>query len=197
MDKEKIILTVAMFLLVTIQFFSGFFTGMNWERTFRKCREVVDTDTVIEYVTAKDTVYIERSNVRYVTTHDTVVRYVELTPQKADSVLTDYYRTKQYVADFSNDTTGTFTVTTDVCENSVLKQTATIVPIIKTVTVTQTVEKAVNKFRPFVGVGTDLRLNSQNVTGGVVISNNYMFSVAGLRCGGEYGYSFNFGYIFR
>lgn len=197
MDKEKIILTLIMVLLVVFPFFTGFFSGRKWERTFHKCNDVVSTDTVIEYVTAKDTVYIERSNVSYITTHDTVVRYVELTPQKADSVLTDYYRTKRFTADFSTDTTGTFTVTTDVSENKVLKQTATILPTVKTVTVTNTVEEKCKFLRPYIMAGTNLKLNSQKLECGVLLKNRYIISIAGLHSNNDNGYTMNAGYVFR
>lgn len=195
MDSEKIIITVVFLFAVLFPFAVGFFSGYKWN----SCKDTVitKTDTVVQYEQLTDTVKITHVEPKYIVKRDTVVRYVDMSSQDVDSALTDYYRVRLYTLDYSTDTTGTYTVEVDVSENKIMDATATVIPLQKTVTVTQTVEQAVKKFRPFVSVGTDLRLNSQNVTGGVVISNNYMFSVAGLRCDGEYGYSFNFGYIFR
>jgi hypothetical protein len=137
-------------------FLSGVFVGRK--KTPEKTTEI----TTVRYergATVHDTVRVLTPYyVRYTDTV-TYTRIVEKpTFVYADTLLLrsvwdDYYLTRKYELDFSNDTTGVFDVDVSIRENRIVSATSRIVPIYR-VTTRETVRTGEQRvFAPFVSAG--------------------------------------------
>lgn len=129
---------------------------------------------------------------------DTV--YKHLTKfEKVDTaeILKDYYLTRQYSLDFSNDTLGVFKVNAEVGQNKLLKANSFVNPIIKTVYRENTVTQYKTKLlQPFLLVGTSPKFDVQQATIGIDLRQKYLIGVSGIRWDNKYNYTINLGIKF-
>ena len=111
------------------------------------------------------------------------------------AVWRDYYATRDYDLDFSNDTLGVFRVAAKVNQNKITQAVSTVQPNVKVVTNTETVYKT--KFlQPWAMVGTSVDFNFQQIQVGVDINNKWMVGVGGIRYGDKGGFTVNAGVKF-
>lgn len=111
------------------------------------------------------------------------------------AVWRDYYATRDYDLDFSNDTLGVFKVAAKVNQNKITQAVSTVQPNVKVVTNTETVYKT--KFlQPWAMVGTSVDFNFQQIQVGVDINNKWMVGVGGIRYGDKGGFTVNAGVKF-
>lgn len=129
---------------------------------------------------------------------DTVYKYLTKF-EKVDTaeILKDYYLTRQYSLDFSNDTLGIFKVNAEVGQNKLLKANSFVNPIIKTVYRENTVTQYKTKlFQPFLLVGTSPKFDVQQATIGIDLRQKYLIGVSGIRWDNKYNYTINLGIKF-
>lgn len=129
---------------------------------------------------------------------DTVYKYLTKF-EKVDTaeILKDYYLTRQYSLDFSNDTLGVFKVNAEVGQNKLLKANSFVNPIIKTVYRENTVTQYKTKLlQPFLLVGTSPKFDVQQATIGIDLRQKYLIGVSGIRWDNKYNYTINLGIKF-
>lgn len=163
--------------------------------------KVVETKEVTKYVpspySVTDTIFHPQPYNVYIPA-DTVYRYLTKF-KKVDTaaILKDYYLTRQYHLDFSNDTLGEFKVNAEVGQNRLLSASSYIKPLIKNIYHETTVTKYKTKiFQPFILVGTSPKFDFQKATIGFDLSQRYILGVSGVRWDNRYNYSIDFGIKF-
>ena len=102
------------------------------------------------------------------------------------AILSDYFLKRKYKLDFSTDTTGTFLINAEVCENKLVNAISTIRPLYRT----RTKEKVIYKvpalqFYGMIGTSVDLKTNKIQFGG-----------ASGIRLDDRYGYTLDFGVKF-
>lgn len=163
--------------------------------------KVVETKEVTKYVPSPypvtDTIFHPQPYNVYIPA-DTVYRYLTKF-EKVDTaaILKDYYLTRQYHLDFSNDTLGEFKVNAEVGQNRLLSASSYIKPLIKNIYHETTVTKYKTKiFQPFILIGTSPKFDFQKATIGFDLSQRYILGVSGVRWDNRYNYSIDFGIKF-
>lgn len=91
-------------------------------------------------------------------------------PADTLAILADYLREREYRLDFSTDTTGLFLVDATVGRNQLLTATATIEPLLREITRTQTVTQ---RIRPRWEIGVDVAANLRNQWAGLTVTRNF------------------------
>lgn len=163
--------------------------------------KVVETKEVTKYVPSSypvtDTIFHPQPYNVYIPA-DTVYRYLTKF-EKVDTatILKDYYLTRQYHLDFSNDTLGEFKVNAEVGQNKLLSASSYIRPLVKNIYYETTVTKYKTKtFQPFILVGTSPKFDFQKATIGFDLSQRYILGISGVRWDNRYNYSIDFGIKF-
>ena len=116
--------------------------------------------------------------------------------QKVDTaeILHDYFLSRQYRLDFSNDSIGKFIVDAEVNQNKLVSANSFIQPITKFIYKENILTKqTVRAFQPWVTIGTNLNLDCQQVTLGFDLKQKYILGVSGLRLNNKYNYTVNIG----
>lgn len=192
MSKTKQIL-VAIGIL-TVGLLLGFLLG----RLFIKTEKVVETKEMVKYVPSH---YVVRDTVENVVPYETLVRDTVIKYLTAEidtpAVIKDYYLSRKYNLDFSNDTIGTFVVDAEVNQNKLVHATSFIQPITKTVYKTETVTEYKVPALQFYGmVGTAVNLKTNKLSFGLDLKQRYLIGVSGIRYDNNYTYTIDFGVKF-
>lgn len=125
---------------------------------------------------------------------DTVFQYLTQ-PVDTAAILRDYYLSRKYSLDFSNDTIGTFKVDAEVNQNKLVYASSFIHPITKVVTQEKTVYRA--PAIQFYGMlGTSLDFNTNKVSLGVDLKQRYLIGASGVRLDNKFSYTIDFGIKF-
>lgn len=163
-------------------------------------KKTVETKEVVKYkcstVSITDTIFKPKPYNVYIS--DTIHHYLTQV-EKVDTaaILRDYYLTRQYDLDFSNDTLGEFRVKAEVNQNRLFSVNSYIKPIIKTICrETSVIKYETRGVQPFVLVGTSPKLDLQKITVGIDLSQRYIVGVSGLRWDSKYNYAVEFGVKF-
>ena len=179
-------------LLLILSFIGGLVIG---GKITRPAPMVKTTDTV--WVKSSDTIFQEITKPIPYYIHDSVIQKINYSDTVViNEVFNDYYTTRKYNLDFSNDTIGVFKVDATVSKNSLINTTSTVIPIIKTVTVTKYVESKPKGVQGYVILGTDLKLGCNTVQVGKIIKNKVLIGVSGVRMGNDMNYNLNVGLTF-
>lgn len=164
-------------------------------------KKSVETKEIVKYVpstvTVTDTIFNPQPYNVFIPA-DTVYKYLTKF-EKVDTaeILKDYYLTRQYSLDFSNDTLGVFKVNAEVGQNKLLKANSFVNPIIKTVYRENTVTQYKTKLlQPFLLVGTSPKFDVQQATIGIDLRQKYLIGVSGIRWDNKYNYTINLGIKF-
>ena len=108
----------------------------------------------------------------------------------------DYYLTRDYDLDFSDDSLGVFKVKFAVHQNKVASSpVATIQPNIRTVTEENTVYK-VPFIQGYAMVGTSVDFSVNQIQLGIDLKQKFLIGVSGIRIKDNYGYTINAGIKF-
>lgn len=179
-------------LLLVLSFIGGLVIG---GKITHPAPMVKTTDTV--WSKSSDTVFQEITKPIPYYIHDTVIQKINYSDTVViNEVFNDYYSTRKYNLDFSNDTIGVFKVDATVSKNSLINTTSTVIPIIKTVTVTKCVESKPKGVQGYVILGTDLKLGCNTVQVGKIVKNKVLIGVSGVRMGNDMNYNLNIGLTF-
>lgn len=132
--------------------------------------------------------------------HDTtyIVKEVPIPTDTAAlfKVWRDYYLTRDYNLDFSDDSLGVFKVKFAVHQNKVASSpVATIRPNIRTVTEEKTVYK-VPFIQGYVIIGTSVDFSANQIQLGIDLKQKFSLGVSGIRIKDNYGYTINAGIKF-
>ena len=129
--------------------------------------------------------------------HDTTIKIVEAPIDTAAlyAVWRDYYLSRDYNLDFSDDSLGVFKVQASVQENKLISATSTIKPNIRTVTERETIYK-VPIIQFYTLIGTSLDLSTNQIQAGIDLKQKYMIGASGIRMNDKWGYTINFGIKF-
>jgi hypothetical protein len=192
MNIKKRTATIASILLMMIGFLVGrlTFTDGTREQT-REVVKYVKSSTVLH-----DTI-TQQKLIPYETfVADTVYQYLT-TAVEVDTaaILKDYYLSRRYNLDFSNDTVGTFLVDAEVNQNKLVYASSTIQPITKTV-YTEYIAYRSPTIQFYGMLGTSLNLKTNKISLGVDLKQRYLFGVSGLRYDNNYNYTVDFGIKF-
>lgn len=165
-----------------------------------------------KYYSSKDKTTIQKETIKYVPspykvtdtikkpipykTVDTVflLKDIEIDTFK---ILHDYYLTRRYQLDFSNDTIGTFMVDAEVNENKLVNASSIIKPFVKTIyrTETNVITKVPTlQFYSMLGSSIDLTINK--ISFGLDLKQKYLIGVSGIRYKDDYNYTLDFGIKF-
>lgn len=184
--KYIIILSIAMLLL-------GFLLG----RLSVTDKITVETKEVVKNVPSpyivRDTIY---SPLPALTFYKVDTCYIM---QKVDTaeILHDYFLSRQYRLDFSNDSIGKFIVDAEVNQNKLVSANSFIQPVTKFIYKENIVTKqTIKTFQPWVTIGTNVNLDCQQVTLGFDLKQKYILGVSGLRLNNKYNYTVNIGIKF-
>lgn len=125
---------------------------------------------------------------------DTVYKYLT---QEVDTaaILRDYFLSRKYSLDFSNDTIGTFRVDAEVNQNKLVSASSFIQPITKTVIQEKTIYRAPTiQFYGMLGTSLDFKTNKISL--GVDLKQRYLIGASGIRFNDKYNYTIDFGIKF-
>lgn len=108
----------------------------------------------------------------------------------------DYYLTRDYDLDFSDDSLGVFKVKFAVHQNKVASSpVATIQPNIRTITEENTVYK-VPFIQGYAMIGTSVDFSVNQIQLGIDLKQKFLIGVSGIRIKDNYGYTINAGIKF-
>lgn len=187
--KSAIILSILALVL-------GFMLG---RLTFTPETDVKVKET-IKYVPSvniiRDTVAVDKLVPYETFVRDTVTQYLtQLVPVDTAAILRDYYLSRKYALDFSNDTIGTFRVDAEVNQNRIVAATSFIQPMTKTIIQEKTLYRAPTmQFYGMLGTSVDFKTNKLSL--GVDLKQRYLLGVSGIRFDNTYNYTIDFGVKF-
>lgn len=196
MKNIKDILIILLILLFVLAL--GTVIGVILDRNFLRT-EQIKTETVTDTIFQKaDTVFLSIEVPKPYKVTDTAFISLPIDTAALYAAWQDYYRTKQYSLDFSNDTLGTFKVDATVHKNEITEVKSTIVPVIKIMETTKTEVIDKKKFvQGFVNIGTSVHnFNTQQVTAGVEFVEKFDVSATAIRYNSDFTYTINFGIKF-
>lgn len=181
--KHIIILSIATLLL-------GFLLG----RLSVTDKITVETKEVVKNVPSpyivRDTIY---SPLPALTFYKVDTCYIMQRVDTAE-ILHDYFLSRQYKLDFSNDSIGKFIVDAEVNQNKLVSANSFVQPITKFIYKENTItQQTVRAFQPWVIIGTNVNLDCQQVTLGFDLKQKYILGVSGLRLNNKYNYTLNIG----
>lgn len=159
---------------------------------------IVDIKETVKYAPSstiiRDTVSKDRLVPYETFVNDTIVKYLT---QEVDTVaiLRDYYLSRKYALDFSNDTIGTFIVDAEVNQNRLVSASSFIQPITKTVIQEKTVYRAPT-IQFYGTLGTSVDFNMNKISLGIDLKQRYLIGVSGIRFDNKYNYTIDFGVKF-
>lgn len=188
---NKILIAGGIFVL-------GLFLGFILGRLLIKTEKAAKTKETIKYVPSpypvKDTV---ENVVPYETlVRDTVIKYLTAEVDTL-AIIKDYYLSRRYNLDFSNDTVGTFMVDAEVNQNKLVRATSFIQPLVKTVYKTETATEYKVPALQFYGmIGTAINFKTNKLSFGLDLKQRYLIGVSGIRHNDDYTYTIDFGVKF-
>ena len=192
--NKYVTISVGSIVTLVIGLVIGFFLGKaEVEPTPSK------TQKIITWVKGKETIKEVPVPEPYAV-HDTtyIVKEVPIPTDTAAlfKVWRDYYFTRDYDLDFSDDSLGVFKVKFAIHQNKVASSpVATIQPNIKTVTEENTVYK-VSFIQGYAMIGTSVDFSVNQIQLGIDLKQKFLISVSGIRIKDKYGYTINAGIKF-
>lgn len=189
--SKKILTAVGIFAV-------GLGLGFLLGRLFIKTESVVKTEEVVKYVPSP---YVVRDTVKNIIPYETLVRDTVIKYLTAEvdtpAVVKDYYLSRKYNLDFSNDSIGTFVVDAEVNQNKLVNATSFIRPMVKTVYKTETITDYKVPALQFYGmIGTAVNLKTNKISFGLDLKQRYLVGVSGIRYDDNYTYTIDFGVKF-
>lgn len=127
---------------------------------------------------------------------DTIIQCMTQEVDTAE-ILKDYFLSRQYELDFSNDSIGIFKVDAEVNQNKLVSASSHIQPMVKTIyrDRTETVYKSPSiQFYGMLGTSLDFKTNKISL--GVDLKQRYLIGVSGIRFDDKYSYTIDFGIKF-
>lgn len=204
---KEIKITGNSIILVAVALIIGFLIG----RTFVN-EKPIETKKIVKYVKSqniiKDTIsYPEPYEVikwkEGRSKHDTIFIPSKVISKDGKEIalvdtsnsIEDYFLTRKYSLDFSNDTIGIFKIDAEVNQNRLISTNSYINPMIKTVTETKMIYKVpLLQFYTMIGSSVDLKTNQLQF--GIDLKRKFMIGVSGIRMDDKYGYTINAGIKF-
>ena len=192
--NKYVTISVGSIVTLVIGLVIGFFLGKaEVEPTPSK------TQKIITWAKGKETIKEVPVPEPYVV-HDTtyIVKEVPIPTDTATlfKVWRDYYLTRDYDLDFSDDSLGVFKVKVAVHQNKVAYSPVAIIqPNIKTVTEENTVYK-VSFIQGYAMIGTSVDFSVNQIQLGIDLKQKFLISVSGIRIKDRYGYTINAGIKF-
>lgn len=191
--KKTITISVLQIIIISIAILVGYFLGKSSvEIPKPKTKIVVKWE---KGETIHDTIPKEKLVPYEVKISDTIPVPVYTDTAKLFSVWQDYYSTRKYDLDFSNDSIGTFKVDLSVNQNKLAKATSTIVPNIRTVYTKQIVYK-VPTMQIYGILGTSTDLGTNKIQFGVDLRQKFLIGASGIRMGDKFSYTIDAGIKF-
>lgn len=185
--KNKAIIIVALIVL-------GFILG---RLTFNP-KNVDKTKEIVEYVPSikiiRDTITKDKliPYETYIT--DTIIEYLSQ-PIDTPAIIQDYFLSRKYTLDFSNDTIGVFKVDAEVNQNKLVYASSFIQPMTKVITKEKTLYRAPTM--QFYGMlGTSVDFNTNKISLGIDLKQRYLIGISGIRFDNKYNYTIDFGIKF-
>lgn len=191
--KNKITISVGGIVIVAIAIFVGYLLG-------RSSVEIPEPETIVEIKwekgeTIRDTIKVPEPYEVIVKVPDSIPVPIHTDTAALFAVWQDYYSTRKYNLDFSNDTLGVFKVDAVVNQNKLISANSFIEPNIRTVHETKTIYKVPTiQFYGIIGSSVDLKTNK--IQFGIDLRQKYMIGVSGIRIGNENGYTIDAGIKF-
>lgn len=173
--------------------------ALGWWLGSRQVEEIVREEvryverpaTTIEYK-KPEPIKVGRIDLPRLQYTDTIT-ITERIPADTAEIIADYIKQRDYVLDFSTDTTGTFKVRAVVSHNRLASASATIAPLQREVLTTV---REVRAFRPFVSGGVAIGDKVGASLGlGAIIKDKHIVSVKAMRIGNNNYYGGEYGYI--
>ena len=196
--NKSITISVASIIIAAVAFFLGYLVGRAWENG-----EAAGTKTTVEIKPSKyeahDTIRCPEPYVVYydreVVVHDTIQSFI---PQVVDTaaILADYFLTRKYNFDFSDDSLGIFQFDATVNQNKLTSMVSNIHPYEKIVTKTETFYK-VKPLHFYIMAGTNVHnFNTQKIQFGIDLRQKFLIGVSGIRLEDKYNYTIDLGVKF-
>ena len=176
-------------ILIIVALILGFLLG----RCSNINENIAKTEEVVKYVPSPypvhDTIY--KPKPYEVIKHERDTVYLA---QKIDTakILEDYFLTRRYALDFSNDTIGVFKVNAEVSRNELTSVKSFIQPKYKTIVQENTIYK-VPPLQFYAMVGSSLDFKTNKVSIGVDLKQKYLLGVSGVRCNENFSYTIDVG----
>lgn len=159
-------------------------------------KNIANTEEIVKYVPSPypihDTIYEPEPYEIIKYKQDTVYLTQKIDTTK---ILEDYFLTKRYELDFSNDSIGVFRVNTEVSRNELVSAKSFIQPIHKTIVKENTVYK-VPPVQFYAMIGSSLDFKTNRISLGVDLSQKYLLGVSGMRFDEKFSYTIDFGIKF-
>lgn len=154
---------------------------------------IAKTKEVVKYVPSPYPVYdtIYKPKPYEVIKHERDTVYLSQTIDTA-KILDDYFLTKRYELDFSNDSVGVFKVNAEVSRNEFISAKSFIQPTYKTIIQENTIYK-VPPLQFYAMVGSSLDFKTNKVSLGVDLKQKYLLGVSGIRLNENFAYTIDFG----
>lgn len=196
--NKSITISVASIIIAAVAFFLGYLVGRAWENG-----EEAGTKTTVEIKQSKyevhDTIRCPEPYAVYydreVVVHDTIQSFI---PQVVDTavILADYFLTRKYNFDFSDDSLGIFQFDATVNQNKLTSMVSNIHPYEKVVTKTETFYK-VKPLQFYIMAGTNVHnFNTQKIQFGIDLRQKFLIGVSGIRLEDKYNYTIDLGVKF-
>ena len=190
--KNKITISVWTIIVVLITAVIGYLIG----------RASVDIPgekiiTKIEYIKGeeiRDTIFIPKPY-EVTSPSDTIKIPIPTDTAALYAIWKDYYTTRKYELDFSNDTLGIYKVNTTVSQNKLMMTNSYIKPNVKVITETQTILR-VPVVQIFGMIGTSVDLQTNKIQLGIDLKQKYLIGLSGIRYKENYSYTIDLGIKF-
>lgn len=190
--KNKIMISVWTIIVVLITAVIGYLIG----------RASVDIPgekiiTKIEYIKGeeiRDTIFIPKPY-EVILPSDTIKIPIPTDTAALYAIWKDYFSTRKYELDFSNDTLGIYKVNTTVSQNKLMMTNSYIKPNVKVITETQTILR-VPAVQIFGMIGTSVDLQTNKIQLGIDLKQKYLIGLSGIRYKENYSYTIDLGIKF-
>ena len=183
----------ALIVISIVMLISGFLIG----RCSNTNEVIAKTEEVVKYVSSPypvyDTIYkpepYEVVRLEVKNQRDTIYLTKQVDTTK---ILEDYFLTRRYALDFSNDTIGVFKVNTEVHKNELISAESFIQPKYKTIIRENTVYKVpLLQFYTSIGSSIDFKTNKLSI--GVDLKQRYLIGLSGIRHDNKFIYTIDLG----
>ena len=183
----------ALIVISIVMLISGFLIG----RCSNTNEVIAKTEEVVKYVSSPypvyDTIYkpepYEVVRLEVKNQRDTIYLTQQVDTTK---ILEDYFLTRRYALDFSNDTIGVFKVNTEVHKNELISAESFIQPKYKTIIRENTVYKVpLLQFYTSIGSSIDFKTNKLSI--GVDLKQRYLIGLSGIRHDNKFIYTIDLG----
>lgn len=189
-------------LCAVISFIVGFFLGKTFIKDKVSVKQITKyikspykvTDSISYPVPYK--VFIDKNNSKKIIPSKIIsVNKEKKEVEDSSAILKDYFLSKRYNLDFSNDTLGVFKIDAVVNQNRLVNAVSTIQPIIRTIETKETIYKV--PIMQFYGiVGSSLDMKTTQIQLGIDLRQKIIIGISGIQHNNSYGYTINAGIKF-